>query len=50
MKKTGWYGSAFDFSVDYRVTAVDDVLDIHKYLIKKMAYNIKSVFYSNAIF
>ena len=35
MKKTGLYGSVFDFSVDYRVTAVDDILDIHKYLIKK---------------
>ena len=35
MKKTGLYGSAFDFSVDYRVTAVDNILDIHKYLMKK---------------
>ena len=35
MKKTGLYGSAFDFSVDYRVTAVDDILEIHKYLMKK---------------
>ena len=35
MKKTGLYGSVFDFSVDYRVTAVDDILDIHKYLMKK---------------
>ena len=25
----------FDFSVDYDATAVDDILDIHKYLIKK---------------
>ena len=31
MKKTGLY----DFSVDYRVTAVDDILDIYKYLMKK---------------
>ena len=30
-KKTGLYGSVFDFSVDYRITAVDDILDIHKY-------------------
>ena len=29
------YGSVFDFSVDYRITAVDDILDIHKYLMKK---------------
>ena len=35
MKKSGLYGSVFDFSVDYRVSAVDDVLDIHKYLMKK---------------
>ena len=34
-KKTGLYGSVFDFSVDYRVTAVGDILDIHKYLMKK---------------
>ena len=35
MKKTGLYGSVSDFSVDYRFTAVDDILDIHKYLMKK---------------
>ena len=35
MKKTGLYGSVFDFCVDYIVTAVDDILDIHKYLLKK---------------
>ena len=35
MKKTGLHGPVSDFSVDYRVTAVDDVLDIHKYLMKK---------------
>ena len=35
LKKTGLHGSAFDFNVDYRVTAVDDILDIHKYLMKK---------------
>ena len=26
-KNIGLYGSVFDFSVDYRVTAVDDILD-----------------------
>ena len=31
----------FDFSVDYGVAAVDDILAIHKYLMKGMAYNIK---------
>ena len=35
MKKTGFYGSVYDFSVDYDAIAVNDVLDIHKYLIKK---------------
>ena len=35
MKKTGFYGSVFGFSFDYRVTAVDDILDIHKYPMKK---------------
>ena len=35
MKKSGLYGSVFDFSVDYRVTAFDDILDIDKYLMKK---------------
>ena len=34
MEKTGLYGSVFDFSVNYRVAAVDDILDIHKYLMK----------------
>ena len=35
MKKTGLYGSFFDFSLDYRAIAVDDMLDIYKYLMKK---------------
>ena len=35
MKKIGSHGSVFDFSVDYRITAADDIQDIHKYLIKK---------------
>ena len=35
MKKTGFYGYAFDFIVDYDAIAVNDILDIHKYLIKK---------------
>ena len=41
MRKTGLYGSVFDFSVGYSVTAVDDILEIRKYLMKGMAYNIK---------
>ena len=35
IKKTGFNGYAYDFSVDYNATAVDDILDIHKYLMKK---------------
>ena len=35
MKKIGLYVYAYDFSVDYDVIAVDDILDIHNYLMKK---------------
>ena len=35
MKKTGLHGCVFDFSIDYRITAVEDILDIPKYLMKK---------------
>ena len=35
MKKTGLNGYVYDFSVDYDVIAFDDILDIHKYLMKK---------------
>ena len=35
MKRTGFYEYAYNFSVDYDATAVNDVLDIHKYLMKK---------------
>ena len=35
MKKPGLYGSVFDFTVDYKITAVDDILDIQKYLMTK---------------
>ena len=36
MKRTGLHGYVYDFSVDYDAIAVDDILNIHKYLIKKM--------------
>ena len=36
MKKTGLIGSAYDFRVDYDDIGINDILDIHKYLIKKM--------------
>ena len=35
MKKTGFTGYVYDFSVDYHAIAVDDIKDIHKYLLKK---------------
>ena len=34
MKKTGFNGYVYGFSVDYNAIAVDDILDIHKYLMK----------------
>ena len=35
LKKTGFTGYVYDFSVDYNVTDVDDIEDIHKYLMNK---------------
>ena len=35
MKKTRFNGYVYDFSVDYDATDVDDINDIHKYLMKK---------------
>ena len=34
MKKTGLYGSIYEFSIDHKAIAVNDILDIHKYLTK----------------
>ena len=34
MKKTGFNGYVYDFSVDYDAIAVDDISDFHKYLMK----------------
>ena len=34
-KKSGLNGYVYDFSVHYDVIAVDDILDIHNYLMKK---------------
>ena len=36
MKSTGYNGYVYDFSVDYDSIAVDDILDIRKYLMKKI--------------
>ena len=35
MKKTGFNGYVYDFSIDYEAIAVDDIKKIHKYLMKK---------------
>ena len=35
MKKTGCTRYVYDFSVDYDAITVDDIKDIHKYLMKK---------------
>ena len=35
MKKTGFNGYVYDFSVDYDSAVVDHIKDIHKYLMKK---------------
>ena len=35
MKKTGFNGYIYDFSTDYNSIDVNDIKDIHKYLMKK---------------
>ena len=37
IKKTGLYGTIYDFSVNYGAISVDNILSIHKYLIKNTA-------------
>ena len=36
VKKTGFNGYVYDFSVDYDSTDADDIVDIRKYLMKKI--------------
>ena len=36
MEQTGLNGYVYDFSVDYDAVAGDDMLDIHKYLMKNI--------------
>ena len=45
MKKTGFNGYVYDFSVDYDSTDVDDIKDIHKYLMKKNVFSLDHYFY-----
>ena len=35
MKKTGFTGYVYDFGADYNAIAVDNIKDIHNYLMKK---------------
>ena len=50
MKKTGLNGYVYGFSADYDAISVDDILDIDKYLIKKI-YDIKMFgFVKKAVF
>ena len=35
MKKTGFTGYVYNFSVDYETIAVDDIKSIHNYLMEK---------------
>ena len=39
-KKTGLYGSIYEFSIDHKAIAVNDILEIHKYLRKETQYSI----------
>ena len=43
MKRAGFNGYVYDFSVDYDASAVDDIVDIHKYLMGKNGSIIKSL-------
>ena len=54
IKKTGLNGYVYGFSVDYAVITVDDILDIHNYLMEKKWHSIskcagllKSVFFQD---
>ena len=35
IQNTGFYGYVYDFNVDHDAIAVDEILTIHKYLMKK---------------
>ena len=39
MKKTGFNGYVYDFSVDYESIAANDIKNIHNYLMKEKMYN-----------
>ena len=43
MKDIGLNGYVYDFSIDYDAFAVDDILEIHKYLMRKIITWYKNV-------
>ena len=51
MKKTGFYSYVYDFSVDYDAIDVDDIRDIHNYLVKKsnILHLLLKVFYIRSL-
>ena len=57
MKKAGVKGYVYVFSVDYDDIAIADILDIHKYLMKKNWNSIKmfrfvnpNIYFNNDVF
>ena len=34
-KKTGFYGTIYDFAVDYTEASISDIYNTHRYLMKK---------------
>ena len=38
MKETGLTGYVYDFSADYNAVTIDDIKDIHNYLMKKKRF------------
>ena len=38
-RKTGLYGSIYDFAADYTKTSVSDIYNVHRYLMKKNGVN-----------
>ena len=55
MKNTGLDGYAYDFRLNYDIIAVDDILDISKYLMRKIIWHkmigfIKKIFFTTITF
>ena len=49
MKRAGFNGYVYDFSADYDATDVDDIKDIHKYLMKKKKNTINTYMSKDSI-